>query len=143
MSSRTIYASVLMACLLTLGAEGPAPVASAAPAGLSVAKPGASEASNVIHIKRRRSSRRTVFPIAPSYQAYDYPYYYSRGYYPRHIGRGYVYFGQPYLPPRRGYYTRSYTPVSTTRCSTWKRKCGANRGRKNANYFGCMQRHGC
>ncbi len=142
MSSQTIYASVLMACLLTLGFGGPVRVANAAPAGLSVAKPGAGEGSNVIQIKRRRGSRRTVFPIAPSYQAYDYPYYYSRGYYPRHIGRGYVYYGQPYLAPR-GYYRRSYTPVSATRCSTWRRKCGANWGRRNADYYGCMQHHGC
>ena len=41
-------------------------------------------------------------PIAPSYLYYDYPYYYSRGYYPTHIGPGFIYYGYPYS------YYRSY-----------------------------------
>ncbi len=51
-------------------------------------------------------------PIAPSYRAYDWPYYYNRGYYPTHIGPGYVYYGYPY------YYRSSHYP----RCSYWPAK---------------------
>lgn len=46
------------------------------------------------HAKKRLAARpfrrRIYVPIVP-YTAYDYPYYYSRGYYPRHIGPGYIY----------------------------------------------------
>jgi hypothetical protein len=44
------------------------------------------------------AARGSICPIGPSYIYYDYPYYYSRGHYPTHIG-GYVYY--------RPYYTRS------------------------------------
>ena len=54
----------------------------------------------MIEIKRRGRGPRIYLPIVPSYIAYDYPYYYSRGYYPTRIGRGYVYYGYPY-----SYYT--------------------------------------
>ena len=39
--------------------------------------------------------------MGPSYIYYDYPYYYSRGHYPTHIG-GYVYYP-------RNYYTRGFS----------------------------------
>jgi hypothetical protein len=39
----------------------------------------------MIEIKRRGRD----LPIGPGYVYHDYPYYYSRGYYPTHIG-GYV-----------------------------------------------------
>ena len=38
--------------------------------------------------------------MGPSYVYYDYPYYYSRGHYPTHIG-GYVYYAlRNYYYPR-------------------------------------------
>ncbi|NJO33170.1 MAG: hypothetical protein HC869_08505 [Rhodospirillales bacterium] len=55
-------------------------------------------------------------PIAPSYLYYDYPYYYSRGYYPTHIGRGFVYFGYPYAYYKRRYYSRYGGRCSYRRC---------------------------
>jgi hypothetical protein len=42
-------------------------------------------------------------PIAPSYIYFDYPYYYSRGYYPTHIGPGHIYYGYPYSDKRDRY----------------------------------------
>ena len=51
----------------------------------------------MIEIKRRGRGPRIHLPIGPSSVYYDYPYYYSRGHYPTHIG-GYVYY--PYY-----YYT--------------------------------------
>jgi hypothetical protein len=77
-----------------------APVANAASAKESSLKPSKSERSYVIESKRRSRGPRIHLPIGPSYVYYDYPYYYSRGYYPTHIG-GYVYY--PY-----DYYYRSY-----------------------------------
>jgi BA14K-like protein len=89
MSSRNVFASSVMACLLAIGLGGLAPVANAASAGQSFLNPGASVGTNLIEIKRRGHSQR-IYPIVP-YIAYDYPYYYSRGYYPTHIGPGYIY----------------------------------------------------
>ena len=104
MSSRNLFASVLMACLLAVGFLGIASVANAASVGPSILKPGESARNNVIEIKYRGRGPRLYLPIVP-YIAYDYPYYYSRGYYPTHIGPGYVYYGYPYY-----YYSRSYYP---------------------------------
>ncbi len=42
-------------------------------------------------------------PIAPSYCAYDYPYYYSRGHYPTLIGHGLCLLRLSY-----SYYIRNY-----------------------------------
>lgn len=55
---------------------------------------------------RRFATQRIPLPVGPAYIYYDYPYYYSRGHYPTHIG-GYVY----------------YVPRSTIRCSN--RRCAA------------------
>ena len=93
MNGRRLLLSVLTACLLTVGSGGAAPSANAASAGQSFPKPGASATNGVIEIKHRRSSPWFYLPIAPSYLAYDYPYYYSRGHYPTHIAPGYVYYG--------------------------------------------------
>ena len=101
MSSRSLFASALMTCLLAAGLLGIAPVADAAATERSVVKPSESARNNVIELKRRVRGRRIHLPIGPSYIYYDYPYYYSRGYYPTHIG-GYVYY--PY------YYYRNYYP---------------------------------
>ena len=82
-----------MACLLALGFLGVAPVAKAASGGQPVLKPGKSVRSNVITIKPR--GVRIHLPVGPGYVYCDYPYYYSRGHYPTHIG-GYVYYPHYY-----------------------------------------------
>jgi hypothetical protein len=109
MSSRNLFASIVMAVLLAVGFFGVAPVAYAASAGTSVLKRGEIARNNVIEIKRRSRRPRIHLPVGPAYIYYDYPYYYSRGYYPTHIG-GYVYY--PYY-----YYHRRYfrDPVSPRR----------------------------
>jgi hypothetical protein len=100
MSGRNLLASTLVACLLAGGFLGAAPVANAEPGGQSFAKSGKSTKSarnansarnHVIKSKRRGRRVRIHLPIGPAYVYYDYPYYYSRGYYPTHIG-GYVYY---------------------------------------------------
>ena len=101
MTSRNLFASILTACLLAVGFSGIAPAADAASVGPSFLKPGESAGNHVIEIKTRGRGSRLYLPIVP-YIAYDYPYYYSRGYYPTHIAPGFVYFGYPYH--YRGYY---------------------------------------
>ena len=110
MSSRNLFASILMACSLVVGLGG------AASAGQSFMKPGESARNNVIEIKHRSRGPWPNLPIAPSYRAYDWPYYYNRGHYPTHIGPGYVYYGYPY------YYKSSYYPRYGGRCSYWPAK---------------------
>ena len=100
MSSRNLFASILMACLLAVGFLRIAPAANAESAGQSVLKPGKSAKIKVIEIRRRGRGPRIHLPIGPGSIYYDYPYYYSRGYYPTHIG-GYVYY--PYSYYRRYY----------------------------------------
>jgi hypothetical protein len=100
MSSRNLFASSLMACLLAVGFLAIAPVVNDASAGKAIRKPGESGRNYALEMKRRGRGPRIHLPIGPSYIYYDYPYYYSRGYYPTHIG-GYVYY--PYY-----YYSRSY-----------------------------------
>ena len=108
MTSRNLFASILMACLLTVGMGG------AASAGPSFLKSGESTGNNVIEIKNRGRSPWPNLPIAPSYLAYDWPYFYNRGHYPTHIGPGYVYYGFPY----------SYRSSSRYggRCAYWPEK---------------------
>lgn len=106
MSSRNVFASVLTTCILAFGLGGAAPAANAASAGQSFVNPGESARTDVIQIKRRGRhgyghGRRFVRPIAPSYLYFDYPYYASRGYYPSHIGPGFIYY-------HPGYYERDY-----------------------------------
>ena len=110
MSSRNLFASILMACLLTVGLGG------ATSAGQSFLKPGESARNNVIEIKNRGRGPWPNLPIAPSYLAYDWPYYYNRGHYPTHIGPGYVYYGYPYS------YRSSYRPRYGGPCSYWPAK---------------------
>ena len=96
MSNRNSFASILMACSLAVGFLGIAPVANAADAdGRSYVKPGKSVRSHVITIKPRRYGPRIPLPIGPGSVYCDYPYYYSRGHYPTHIG-GYVYYPHYY-----------------------------------------------
>lgn len=105
MKSRNLFVSGLMACLLATGFGGVPQTAEAAPGGHALRNPGIGAGSNVVEVKQRRHHRHGVryyLPIVP-YTAYDYPYYYSRGFYPTHIGRGYVYYGRPYQ-----YYVSEY-----------------------------------
>ena len=94
MSSRSLFASILMPCLLA-GFLGIAPVANAASSGQYVLNPGKSARSNVIKIKRRGPGVRIHLPVGPASVYCHYPYYYSRGHYPTHIG-GYVYYPHYY-----------------------------------------------
>jgi hypothetical protein len=99
MRSRNSFASSLMACLLAVGFLGIAPVNHDASAGKL--KPGDSARSFALEMKRRGRGPRIPLPMGPSSIYYDYPYYYSRGYYPTHMG-GYVYYP-------RNYYTRGFS----------------------------------
>jgi hypothetical protein len=99
MNSRKLFASILIVCL-AVGFLGIVPVANADGSGLSSVKPRKSARIGEIEIKRLRRGPRVHLPIGPSSVYYDYPYYYSRGYYPTHIG-GYVYY--PYSYYRRYY----------------------------------------
>jgi hypothetical protein len=125
-----------MTCLLAFGLGSLAPAANAASAGQSFLHPGEIASNNVIEIRNRGYGHRLYLPIVP-YIAYDYPYYYSRGYYPTHIGPGYVYYG---YPSNAG---RSYEPKYGGRCSKWERKCAANWGDGNEDFYGCLDYHGC
>jgi len=98
MSSRNVLASILMACLLAVGFLSIAPAANAESGGRSFVKPGKSARSNVITLRPRARGPRILLPRGPGSVYCDYPYYYSRGHYPTHIG-GYVYYP---------YYYRSY-----------------------------------
>jgi hypothetical protein len=92
MSSRNLIASLLMACLPVVSFAGMAPAADVKSGRQPVYKPGKSVRSNVITIKRRA---RIHLPVGPTQVYCDYPYYYSRGHYPTHIG-GYVYYPYHY-----------------------------------------------
>lgn len=100
MSSRNLFASSAMACLLAVGFLGIAPEANAGLLGQSL-KSEKISGKNGAKTKIKRPGRRVRIhlPVGPGSVYHDYPYYYSRGYYPKHIG-GYVYY--PY------YYYRSY-----------------------------------
>jgi hypothetical protein len=100
MSSRNLFASTLMACFLAADFLGIAPAAKAASAGELSLKPSKGARNYVIENKRR-GRPRIHLPIGPSYVYYDYPYYYSRGYYPTHIG-GYFYYPYYYSYSRSG-----------------------------------------
>lgn len=109
--------AALVACAFVSGVIVAGAQADAMTAGMALAKSGASVRSNVIEIKRRQRRGRPLYlPIAPNYLAYDYPYYYRRGFYPEHVGPGYIYYGYPYFYRKR--YSR--------RCSHRYWRCLAN-----------------
>ncbi|WP_170937144.1 BA14K family protein [Rhodomicrobium sp. R_RK_3] len=54
-------------------------------------KPAESGADHLIEVGGRSRAPEAHLSVGPSYRYYDYPYYYSRGYYPTHIGPHYVY----------------------------------------------------
>lgn len=101
----------VLAVCLSVFAITALPISDRATAG-KVAKKRDQARSYVLertHRGYRRSRRQRIhLPIGPAYVYYDYPYYYSRGHYPTHIG-GYVY----------------YIPGSAVRCSN--RKCPTSR----------------
>lgn len=102
MNSRNLFASVLMVCLLAVGSLGMAPMAGTASAGQSAKKSGEGARNYVLESKRRSRRRARVripLPMGPSYIYQEYPYYYSRGHYPTHIG-GYVYYPSYYFGRR-------------------------------------------
>ena len=105
MNTQSLIASCLAACLLAGGFLGLASVVNDASAGK--VKRGASSRSFTLEMKRRNRGPRIPLPIGPSYLYYDYPYYYSRGHYPTHIG-GYVYY--PAYVYDRSYYRGPGTP---------------------------------
>ena len=84
-----------MPCVLAVGLLGIPAIANAESSERSYLAPGKSARISVTKIKRRGRGVRIHLPIGPSYTYYDYPYYYSRGYYPTHIG-GYVYYPYDY-----------------------------------------------
>lgn len=106
MSRWNLFASILLACLLAVGLPGSAPSTNAAWVQQPLLNPGTNARNNVVEIKNRGRSPRVYPPIAPSYLYYDYPYYYSRGYYPTHIGPGFFYYGYPYSYYRSRHYPR-------------------------------------
>jgi hypothetical protein len=102
MTRRTLSASlsiipVLAGCCLI----GLAAMSTAVSAGNASAKARDGSRNYVLESGRRgrphSRPQRIYLPIGPSYVYQDYPYYYRRGHYPRHIG-GYVYFN----PSERG-----------------------------------------
>lgn len=141
MSRRGLFVSILMAFLAIASFGALVPAANAAPAGQSLLKAGEIAQNNVTKIGYRHRGPVMYLPMGPTYRYYDYPYYYSRGYYPTHIGPRYYYYGpQSYY---RSSYRRSDYPSQGRRCSYWHRQCAANWGAENEDYYGCMQYHGC
>ena len=134
MSRRSLFASILMACLLTAGLWGLVPVANAASAGQSLLNSGESARNNVIEIQYRRRGPVMYLPKGPGSIYDDYPYYYSRGYYPTHIGPHYIYYGPGYVTYRNRFYGSGYYPRYSGRCSSSHRRCAASWGHRNEDY---------
>lgn len=125
MNSRNWFTLIAMPSVLTVGLWADA----ASAAGVSFLERGASARNNAIEIKGRGRDPQIVLPIAPSYLAYDYPYYYRRGHYPTRIGGpGYVYYGYPYSYSSSSRYGRcAYWPSKSVR-RAWidARRCVGN-----------------
>jgi hypothetical protein len=87
-------------CLLVFGMSAHWNPALASPprAGTTMSAPISHEK---VSFTERRRGVRIHLPLGPAYIYQDYPYYYSRGFYPTHIG-GYVY------SPYRHYYLGGY-----------------------------------
>jgi hypothetical protein len=118
-----------MACLLSVGLGGIGPAANGASAGLLFLRVAENAMNDVIEIKARSRSPWPNLPIAPSYRAYDWPYYFRRGHYPTNIGPGYVYYGFPYTYKSNRRYGSpcSYWPAKSLR-RAWigARRCVGN-----------------
>lgn len=120
MSSWNSVAFYLLACVVAADLLVVAPATNGASAEQSAAH-RASARSYVLESRRRSRGVRIVLPRGPSQIYNDYPYYYARGYYPRHIG-GYVYYPSLYYGRR--------SSARTSRCPDWYRRCVAGRGRQ-------------
>ena len=116
MSSRNSVASLLMPCLLAAGFLGIASMTNDA-SGKSIRKRDSGR-NFVLEMQRRGRGPRIPLPMGPSSIYYDYPYYYSRGHYPTHIG-GYVYYSA---------YSRRFHPRFNDRCANGRRSCVAKTG---------------
>lgn len=84
------FVSILTGCALCVGLLAVTPAADAA-SSKSVRKHRESGRNYVLEHRGRVRGPWIYQPVGPAYIYYDYPYYYSRGYYPTHIGR-YVYY---------------------------------------------------
>lgn len=102
MRSRSLFVSFLTVSLLQVLGDfaGAAGAGTTAPSFLKL---GESAKKNVIEVEYRPRGARLYLPIAPAYLAYDYPYYYGRGYYPTSISPGYIHYGYPYFHRRSKY----------------------------------------
>jgi hypothetical protein len=89
MSNRNSLVSMLT-CVLAVAFLGIAPAAAADSDGRTYLKSPKTVKSRVT-VRPRARGPRIPLPIGPSSVYCDYPYYYSRGHYPTHIG-GYVYY---------------------------------------------------
>jgi hypothetical protein len=118
MSGWNLVASHLMACVLAAGFLVIAPATKGASAEQSAAAQRVSGRSYMLESRRRSRGVRIALPRGPSQIYNDYPYYYARGYYPRHIG-GYVYY------PSYG------------RCPGWFRGCGSALPRRQREACRC------
>lgn len=134
MSGRNVFLS-LLACVLAVAFLGTAPVPDAAWAAKKKPREGAGARSYVLEGKRRARGPRIHLPIGPSYTYYDYPYYYSRGHYPTHIG-GYVYY--PY-----NYYSRGYYARYGNGCSNWLQRCAGKSGDRRGSASSRRQKGAC
>lgn len=127
MTMRQAFVSVFVLSLLTGGLLSIAAANTPAAAAPFSVAPGKSAQTNVVRIKRRRRSRVKIrLPRGPSYIYYDYPYYYSRGFYPTHIG-GYIYY--PHIPTYYSRY-RDRCPKGRRHCSSRKTKKKGYRSRR-------------
>ena len=97
-SSRNLFASTLMGCVLAVGFLGTTPAAATDVAEPRYVRPGRIvKAPEPIRVRRYRDNRgvRIHLPVGPSSIYCEYTYLYSRGHYPTHIG-GYIYYPSNY-----------------------------------------------
>ena len=90
MYNRNAPLSVVMLAAMATGSAYVAPVANAAPPDKTHRETVDAIKGGPIAFKRVKRGQYIYRSIVP-FIAYDYPYYYSRGFYPRHIGPGYIY----------------------------------------------------
>jgi hypothetical protein len=87
-----------MGCVLAVGFLGTTPAAATDVAEPRYVRPGKIvKAPEPIRVRRYRDNRgvRIHLPVGPSSIYCEYPYLYSRGHYPTHIG-GYIYYPYNY-----------------------------------------------
>lgn len=139
MIRRNLCASLLLALLAVVGMASFGETAHAAPAGLSLMTTGERGGNITVPAGYRGHGPRVQLHIGPSYRGFEYPYYYDRGYYSRHIGPGYVYHYPIYERPAYDFAPRH----GSRRCAVWHRRCAANWGYGGDDYHGCLAYHRC